>query len=79
MTRKRMSAKIKESLDHQGLPLTEETKAVADTAVDAALDYLLAFAQDVSEELAGNELFSEAMVAGVFTRKLKALRTDDLA
>lgn len=79
MTRRRMSATIKESLDQQGLPLTEETKAVADAAVDAALDYLLAFAQDVSEELAGNELFSEAMVAGVFARKFKNLKTDDLA
>jgi hypothetical protein len=78
MTRKRMSASIKEALDHQGLPVTEESKAVADAAVDAALSYLLSFAQDVSEELVGNQLYSEAMVAGVFTRKLKALKTDDL-
>jgi len=71
-----MMASIKEALDEQGLQCTEDTKAVADAAADATLNYLLSFATEVSEELVSNDLYTEAMVAGVFTRKIKILKSD---
>jgi hypothetical protein len=72
MTRKRMSIAIKESLKE----CDEHTHKVADAAVNAAFDYVLEFAQEVSQELVGVGLYSEAMVAGVFVRKLKNLKSE---
>lgn len=73
MTRKRMNATIRQKLEDEGLHVTDEERAVADFAVRCALDYVLAFSHEVAEELASKELYSEAMVAGVFIRKIKGL------
>jgi hypothetical protein len=74
MTRKRMNTAIEGALKDKGFEITEETKAATDVAVTCALEYVLAFAKEVSQELAGVGLYSEAMVAGVFTNKLKTLK-----
>lgn len=73
MTRKRMYDAIKSRLAEEGLEITDESKAVVDAAISCALDYVLAFAQEVSHELTSQGLYSEAMVAGVFIRKVKGL------
>lgn len=78
MTRKRMADKIKQSLDEQGIEYSDDDKALASAIVDSTLDYVLEFGQEVSQELVGVGLYSEAMVAGVFVRKLKALRNPEL-
>lgn len=64
---------IKLRLEERGLEITEDSKAVVDAAVCCALEYVLTFAQEVSEELTAASLYSEAMVAGVFVRKIKGL------
>lgn len=74
MTRARMNAAIRQKLEEEGYAVTGEERAVVDTAVCSALDYVLAFAQEVSAELVIAGLPSEAMVAGVFIRKLKDLK-----
>lgn len=73
MTRKRMYDAIKQKLDEEGLEITEDSKAVVDAAICCALEYVLEFAQEVSHELTSQGLYSEAMVAGVFVRKIKGL------
>lgn len=73
MTRKRMYDAIKTKLAEEGLEITDESQAVVDAAISCALDYVLTFAQEVSHELTGSGLYSEAMVAGVFVRKIKGL------
>lgn len=73
MTRQRLQRTIKKRLDDYQLPVNEESRDVVDAAVDCALEYVLLFAQEVSAELSSKELYSEAMVAGVFVNKLKGL------
>lgn len=73
MTRYRMYEAIREQLAEEGLELTDDCKAAVDASVCAALGYVLNFSQEVSRELASKELYSEAMVAGVFINKLKGL------
>lgn len=75
MTRKRMMAAVRESLDDKELTC-ENCRPVAEASVDATLDYLLEFAQSVAQELVVVGLFSEAMVAGVLVRKMKSLKHD---
>lgn len=74
MTRARMNAAIRLKLEEEGYAVTGEERAVVDTAVICALDYVLAFAQEVSTELVMAGLPSEAMVAGVLIRKIKDLK-----
>lgn len=76
MTRKRLFRRIRDCLDKTELPTTTETQAVANVSVDCTLEYVLGFAIEVSEELTKNALYSEAMVAGTFIRKIKGLMGD---
>lgn len=46
---------------------------VVDVAVDGALEYVLEYAQEVSAELVSSNSYSEAMVAGLFVKKIKTL------
>lgn len=73
MTRKRLQRTIKNKLDDFQLPADDEAREVASVAVDCALEYVLSFANQVAEELTSQQLYSEAMVAGVFVAKLKGL------
>lgn len=73
MTRKRLYDAIKAKFEEDGIELTDEAKAAVDAAVCCALDYVLVFAQEISQELTNAHLYSEAMVAGVFVRKIKGL------
>ncbi len=77
MTRKRMYGTIRTELERNDLSEHQSCNDVVDVAVDAALEYVLGFAVEVSSELIGSQLYSEAMVAGVFIRKLKALLGED--
>lgn len=72
MTRKRLYGVIRTELERADLT-DESCMDVVDVAVDGALEYVLNFGVELSAELAGSGLYSEAMVAGVFIAKLKLL------
>lgn len=73
MTRRRMYNTIKQHLEDYQLPVTEESKDVVNTAVDCALEYVLDYATRMAEQLVSDGAYSEAMVAGTFVNKIKAL------
>ena len=68
-----MYNKIKQRLDTYDLPTDPQSRQVADTAVDCALEYVLDYAQGMSEQLVKDGKYSEAMVAGILTLKIKRL------
>lgn len=74
MTRQRMYKQIRAKLSEEGLEITDECKAVTDAAICVALDYVLTFTVEISEELISAGLYSEAMVAGLLVRKIKDLQ-----
>jgi hypothetical protein len=73
VTRQRLKNAIRAKLKDYQLPVSDEAREVSDVAVDCALEYVLRFAQEVSQELTSKHLYSEAMTAGVFIKKLKDL------
>lgn len=73
MTRNIMREAIKQRLEDYQIPLTDESKEVAEAAVDCALEHLLGFLMQLSEQLTVDNAYSEAMVAGIVIRKVKGL------
>lgn len=73
MTRNRMMTEIRDCLDKNDLPVDGLTKQIAEISADGALQYVLHYVTDLSEELIVSGSYSEALTAGVISLKLRDL------
>lgn len=77
MTRKKLMAEVKNGLDGNNIPMDETTQAAVEVAIQCTLQYLLNYSTQMSEELITSKLHTEAMTAGLVSKKVKSLMGND--